>query len=150
MATSVDPMWEQVYQVAADAYDHPGDQSPAEAAVSALSRLRLPVPTFHSVLVTLAARGRVVPDELWPRSGGTASQTKAVNNLAADIIDTPDPLWREAFHTAIDAYDHPGDLSPTAAATQALTAMGALPMAIRSVLLTLASNGRPLTEALSG
>ncbi len=65
MSSHTDPLWDITYQAAADAYDAPGEQSPAEAAV-ALTRLRLPEPTFRSLLVMLAAGGRVVPDDLWP------------------------------------------------------------------------------------
>ena len=66
LTSIVDPMWDMAYQEAENAYDAPGDQSPAEAAVAALERMRLPLPTFRSLLVMLAAKGRVVPDELWP------------------------------------------------------------------------------------
>ncbi len=68
MSSHTDPMWDITYQAAADAYDAPGEQSPAEAAVAALARLRLSEPTFRSLLVMLAAGGREVPAELWTQS----------------------------------------------------------------------------------
>lgn len=62
--------------------------------------------------------------------------------MTTDTIDTPDPLWRLAFDTAIAAYDHPRDAKPTDAARTALRAMGASDNAVNSVLILLADSGR--------
>ncbi len=81
-----------------------------------------------------------------PRAGSAyAGAPFATKGGEISMTTQSDPMWDIAYQAAVQAYDHPGDRTPTVAATFALRAMDLPPETVDSVLAMLARAGRSLT-----